>query len=152
MEAKASVVWWPEQGQSSYSIQLRILRPDEEGGLSEEERGFSTCQLKSRHWTIVDGDGHTEHVRGDGVIGKYPLLKVGGYRDDEQNRFGTVGAGRQCSGTFVYQSCSGRARGTGPGSFGGELSFVPGSIKQPTGAPFDVIVPPFSLDTPLFVF
>ena len=53
-------------------------------------------------------------------------------------------------GAFVYQSQ------TGPkepgGSFGGELTLVPGTIKEPTGPPFDVPVLPFSLSVPSFLY
>jgi hypothetical protein len=48
------------------------------------ERGFETCQLRSRHWVITSAaTGEAEHVRGEGVIGKYPLLTERNYRDDE---------------------------------------------------------------------
>ena len=31
----------------------------------------------SRHWTIRDGSGNEEHVIGDGVIGKQPVIGPG---------------------------------------------------------------------------
>jgi ApaG protein len=34
-------------------------------------------QLLRRHWIITDGDGHVEHVRGDGVVGEQPRLDPG---------------------------------------------------------------------------
>jgi len=34
-------------------------------------------QLLSRHWIISDGDGHSEHVRGPGVVGEQPVLEPG---------------------------------------------------------------------------
>ena len=37
--------------------------------------GQVAAQLVSRHWIIVDGRGHTEEVRGLGVVGQQPLLK-----------------------------------------------------------------------------
>ena len=37
----------------------------------------SPCQLLSRHWIIRDGTGHEEHVVGDGVIGKQPVIDPG---------------------------------------------------------------------------
>ena len=41
--------------------------------------GSETVQLRSRHWRITDGDGHTEEVRGPGVVGKTPVLKPGDF-------------------------------------------------------------------------
>ena len=41
---------------------------------NESER---TVQLLSRHWTITDGDGKVEEVRGPGVVGKQPILGPG---------------------------------------------------------------------------
>lgn len=40
-------------------------------------RGRVGAQLISRHWVIVDGRGHTEEVKGLGVVGQQPLLKPG---------------------------------------------------------------------------
>ena len=42
-----------------------------------ENEGGSTVQLISRHWIIKDGFGKTEHVVGEGVVGKQPTLKPG---------------------------------------------------------------------------
>jgi ApaG protein len=39
--------------------------------------GTETAQLRSRHWVITDGDGKVQEVRGDGVVGAQPVLKVG---------------------------------------------------------------------------
>ena len=39
--------------------------------------GEATVQLLNRHWTIVDGAGHTEEVHGPGVVGEQPVLKPG---------------------------------------------------------------------------
>ena len=39
--------------------------------------GDITAQLISRHWTISDARGHTEDVKGLGVVGNQPLLKPG---------------------------------------------------------------------------
>jgi len=36
-----------------------------------------TIQLLNRHWTIVDGTGHTEEVHGPGVVGEQPTLESG---------------------------------------------------------------------------
>lgn len=42
-----------------------------------ENTGSETIQLKNRHWEITDGNGHVEHVRGPGVVGKQPVLPPG---------------------------------------------------------------------------
>ena len=39
--------------------------------------GESPAQLISRHWFITDAAGHTEEVKGLGVVGHQPLLKAG---------------------------------------------------------------------------
>ena len=42
-----------------------------------QNTGDTTAQLIARHWTISDGNGHIEEVRGLGVVGHQPLLKPG---------------------------------------------------------------------------
>ena len=67
-------------------MRLRLLRPDEDGGLSQDERGFASCQLDTRHWTMQNTDGTVDPVVGSGVVGRYPLLRENGnYRDDHQS-------------------------------------------------------------------
>ena len=39
--------------------------------------GEVTAQLISRTWNVNDSNGHTEKVRGLGVVGQQPLLKPG---------------------------------------------------------------------------
>ncbi len=39
--------------------------------------GEVTAQLISRIWNVNDANGHTEKVRGLGVVGQQPLLKPG---------------------------------------------------------------------------
>src|SRR6266481_7525955 len=39
--------------------------------------GDETVQLLTRHWVITDATGHTEEVRGDGVVGELPVLRPG---------------------------------------------------------------------------
>ena len=39
--------------------------------------GEVPAQLISRHWIITDGRGHTEEVKGLGVVGQQPLLRPG---------------------------------------------------------------------------
>jgi hypothetical protein len=67
-----------------YSISISLLSPDEEGGLTEAERGFATAQLHTRHWVLTNDDGDAERVDGPGVVGNFPLFREGGWRDDRQ--------------------------------------------------------------------
>jgi ApaG protein len=39
--------------------------------------GDGTVQLISRHWIITDAVGHTEEVKGPGVVGEQPVLAPG---------------------------------------------------------------------------
>ena len=39
--------------------------------------GKTTATLRSRHWTIIDGTGTVEEVRGPGVVGQQPRLAPG---------------------------------------------------------------------------
>lgn len=39
--------------------------------------GTEPAQLLTRHWIILDGTGHREDVRGDGVVGHQPRLEPG---------------------------------------------------------------------------
>ena len=39
--------------------------------------GHAPAQLIARHWIISDSNGHTEEVKGLGVIGHQPLLQPG---------------------------------------------------------------------------
>ena len=39
--------------------------------------GSQSAQLMSRHWIITDASGEVEEVRGEGVVGKQPLLAPG---------------------------------------------------------------------------
>lgn len=39
--------------------------------------GGAPARLVDRHWIITDADGHTEEVRGPGVIGQHPRLGPG---------------------------------------------------------------------------
>ena len=43
--------------------------------------GEVPARLLSRHWIITDSNGHTEEVRGEGVVGEQPHLRPGqGFR------------------------------------------------------------------------
>lgn len=39
--------------------------------------GEVPVQLLTRHWVIIDAEGHREEVRGPGVVGQTPVLKPG---------------------------------------------------------------------------
>lgn len=39
--------------------------------------GSETVQLISRHWVITNGEGASDEVRGEGVVGQQPELEAG---------------------------------------------------------------------------
>jgi ApaG protein len=83
--------------------------------------GRETVQLRSRHWRITDGNGHTEEVKGPGVVGKTPILKAGE--------------------SFSYTS--GCPLGTPSGIMVGSYQ-----MTSEDGTLFNVAIPAFSLDSP----
>ena len=118
------------------------------------------CQLRGRHWIKTDGaTGATSHTRGDGVIGKLPVLRVGGYFDVDGslplNGDNVTRRAPWVAGTFVYQSCTGTDWTEGS-TFGGTLRFEPGTLDDTRqweeGFGFDVVVAPFTLATPRFIY
>ncbi|KAJ1448086.1 hypothetical protein M885DRAFT_623777 [Pelagophyceae sp. CCMP2097] len=133
----------------AYSIRLSII--------ADANADAAACQLKTRHWRIQDGEGRPTEVRGEGVVGKFPVLNAAGWRDDSQVGDMSAGfaraveRGTQRGGAFVYQSFSGPMH-SGAGSFEGDLEFTPGEVLQPTGAPFQVVVPRFYLHRPEFIY
>jgi ApaG protein len=56
----------PEQGVYGFSYTVTV-----------SNTGDVAAQLISRHWIISDANGHTEEVKGLGVVGHQPLLKPG---------------------------------------------------------------------------
>ncbi|HEY4193193.1 MAG TPA: Co2+/Mg2+ efflux protein ApaG [Mesorhizobium sp.] len=78
-------------------------------------------QLLSRYWQITDGNGRTEEVRGDGVVGDQPELNPGD----------------------SYQYTSGCPLPTPSGIMVGHYTML-GSM----GETFDIAIPAFSLDMP----
>lgn len=42
-----------------------------------ENRSADAVKLVSRFWRITDENGHTQEVRGDGVIGQQPVIPPG---------------------------------------------------------------------------
>lgn len=83
--------------------------------------GEETVQLKSRVWRITDANGHTEEVRGPGVVGQTPTIQPGG--------------------KFSYTS--GCPLKTPSGLMVGSYQMSDGS-----GGVFAVEIPAFSLDSP----
>lgn len=107
-------------------------------------------QLFQRHWQIQSVDGSdAEHVRGEGVVGRYPLLSEEGYTEFSTGMGGMSQQGGLRRETFVYQSCSGPREP--PFTFQGELTMVAGSLSTP-GEHFDVRVAPFLLTVYPFTF
>lgn len=86
-----------------------------------ENNGSETVQLLTRHWRITDAFGHEQEVRGEGVVGKQPVLGPGD--------------------TFEYES--GCPLSTPSGIMLGTYQMV-----STSGEFFDVEIPAFSLDTP----
>jgi len=83
--------------------------------------GTETVQLKTRHWIITDGAGHSQEVRGEGVVGEQPVIEPG-------ERF-------EYTSGVPLQTPSG---------------FMTGSYQMVTedGEPFEIDIPAFSLDSP----
>jgi len=113
-----------------YSIKFSMLSEDEQAVVCPNLAPLKFAQLKSRHWEIVDADNDLTEVRGEAVIGLYPLVKRG-------------------QPPFEYQS--GTPMKSMPGKMKGDFRFVPGSIESPTGDEFDVLCATFDLAMPEFV-
>ena len=56
----------PEQGLFVFAYTIKVTNT-----------GSVTAQLISRTWNVNDANGHTEKVKGLGVVGQQPLLKPG---------------------------------------------------------------------------
>jgi len=152
VEVVASALYTPEHPQAfAYSLRMRM----------RDDAPHACAQLFQRAWTIADGSVEPpRRVVGEGVVGMFPVLRRGGsYRNDEQvrNLAGrpfeeAVPPGSEQQGWFVYQSFSGAMSSPDGGHFGGEIQFFPGTVTQPEGPPFNVVVAPFRLAKPEFVF
>eukprot|EP00812_Abedinium_dasypus_P010007 NODE_3654_length_759_cov_175.791193.p2 GENE.NODE_3654_length_759_cov_175.791193~~NODE_3654_length_759_cov_175.791193.p2 ORF type:complete len:208 (+),score=45.63 NODE_3654_length_759_cov_175.791193:3-626(+) len=147
VEVTCSCVYMPEHSHGwTYSITLMLVAP-------KEERGFETCQLHSRAWEITADGCPMQLVRGEGLIGFYPILSDGGWElntESDPHEQYRHEAGHM-EGPFRYQSCSGRMTDM-CGTFGGELTFLPGTIGRPTGPPFQVRMKPMRLYVPEFIY
>jgi ApaG protein len=85
-------------------------------------QGRQTVQLLKRSWRITDGQGRTQLVHGEGVVGEQPVLEPGQ--------------------SFEYTS--GTPLTTASGFMRGAYHMV----VSATGEAFDVVIPAFSLDSP----
>ena len=56
----------PEQNRFAFAYTITV-----------QNNGSLPAKLLSRHWIITDGDGHTEEVRGAGVVGQQPVIEPG---------------------------------------------------------------------------
>ena len=56
----------PREGQFYFAYTIRISNV-----------GHATAQLLMRHWVITDAEGEVQEVRGEGVVGKQPVLEPG---------------------------------------------------------------------------
>ena len=90
-----------------------------------ENQGSETVQLLRRTWRIIDGRGKMQHVHGEGVIGKQPIIAPGE--------------------TFEYSS--GTPLDTPSGFMYGQYHM----IFTATAIEFDADIPAFSLDSPYHV-
>ncbi|WP_281684923.1 Co2+/Mg2+ efflux protein ApaG [Thalassobaculum salexigens] len=86
-----------------------------------ENTGRETVRLRTRHWRITDAAGHTQEVRGPGVVGEQPLLGPGEH----------------------FEYTSGCPLSTPSGLMVGSYA-----MEDANGALFDVAIPAFSLDSP----
>ena len=80
--------------------------------------------IRDRYWKIIDSNGNTKEVRGEGVVGEQPILEPGE--------------------TFEYTS--GTPLQTSSGLMHG--SYFMKSIENNEEGGFEVKIPAFSLDTP----
>ncbi len=86
-----------------------------------ENRGDQTVQLMNRHWIITDAIGRTQEVKGPGVVGEQPVLRPGD----------------------GYEYTSGTPLPTPSGIMHGTYE-----MAGEQGDTFDIVIPPFSLDSP----
>ena len=100
----------PGDGQWVWAYWIRIAN-----------KGDMPVRLRTRYWSITDGRGRVQEVRGPGVVGEEPRLPPG----------------------EVFEYTSGTPLPTPSG-------FMTGSFQMETddGERFDVRVPAFSLDIP----
>jgi ApaG protein len=86
--------------------------------------GDETVQLLGRHWIATDATGHTEEVKGPGVVGEHPVL--------------APGESFQYTSGWPLQTSSGVLRGTY-------------QMVNESGGHFDIEIAPFALHEPYTV-
>jgi ApaG protein len=101
----------PDEGRFVWSYTIEI-----------ENRSADPVKLISRFWRITDENGHTQEVRGDGVIGQQPIIPPGE--------------------SFKYSSAAPLAAPSGV-MLGAYSMRRLGSNEE-----FDIAVPAFALDSP----
>lgn len=101
----------PAEGKYVWAYRVRI-----------ENQGAATMQLLRRTWRITDGNGRTQTVSGEGVVGQQPILDPGE--------------------SFEYTS------GTPLDTPSGFMLGTYHMIATASGEAFDVAIPAFSLDSP----
>lgn len=84
-------------------------------------RSGATWQLMARHWRIVDAEGRTQMVDGEGVVGQQPVLAPG----------------------EVFRYTSGAPLTAPSGVMGGAYDFA-----GEDGRMLQAVIPTFSLDSP----
>lgn len=115
-------------------VRIRVLPEYEEDQSEPDESYFfwtytveifnereAPVKLQSRVWQITDADGHTEEVRGPGVVGQTPVIEAGQ--------------------SFSYTS--GCPLSTASGIMVGSYQMI-----DADGTLFEVQIPAFSLDSP----
>ena len=100
----------PDAGHYVWAYHVRI-----------QNDGTDIVQLLTRHWIITDSQGHVHEVRGEGVIGKQPVLRPG----------------------EAFEYASGTPLATPSGIMMGTYQ-----MQGPGGEMFDIEIPAFSLDSP----
>lgn len=101
---------FPEKNLYIWAYQVKI-----------KNNGLQTIRLMSRYWRITDGNGVTQEVAGEGVVGDQPLLHPG----------------------ESYEYTSGAPLPTPTGFMVGNYI-----MEGPDGQHFSVDIPAFSLDSP----
>ena len=86
-----------------------------------ENRGAEPVQLLSRYWSIVDGTGRIQEVRGPGVVGAQPVIAPG----------------------ESFQYTSGCPLETASGTMSGRYQMMSAS-----GESFEAEIPAFLLESP----
>jgi ApaG protein len=100
----------PDAGRWFWAYHVRI-----------ENDGDVPVQLLTRYWIIRDGNGVTQEVRGEGVIGEQPVIAPGD----------------------SYDYVSGCPLGTQYGTMEGSYQMV-----AEDGSSFDAVIPRFQLTVP----